>query len=262
MTSGISNFQQPHTHQGPEHIFFGNGAALPIANTAQGLLPTPSSAGKLSLQNIFHVPNLSHNLLSINQLTLDNNCIISFDSYGYIIKDISTNQTLLQGPSRNGLYPISITKQHQHAALLTSSTNNILWHNRLGHPHMHIQSAISNSNNSLSIPSSTLFCTPCKIAKSHKLPFSNSTKHSYKYFDLIHSDVWEPSPVLSIEGYKYYISFIDDSSRFIWVFPLHCKYETTTKFIEFTLMVQTQYNTNIKILRSDGGGEYNNHHLQ
>lgn len=53
-----------------------------IAHVGQDILPTPSH--KLILSKVFHALNLSHNLLSINKLTQDNNCSISFDEHGSV----------------------------------------------------------------------------------------------------------------------------------------------------------------------------------
>ena len=35
--------------------------------------------------------------------------------------------------------------------------------------------------------------------------------------ELIHSNLWGPSLVASLRGSMYYISFIDDSNRMVWV---------------------------------------------
>ncbi|XP_021808696.1 uncharacterized protein LOC110752368 [Prunus avium] len=65
----------------------------------------------LKMPSVFHVPKLSANLLSVNQLCKDNHCIISFDSAGFCIQDKTTKDKitkviLLKGSSCNGLYPI------------------------------------------------------------------------------------------------------------------------------------------------------------
>ena len=77
-----------------------------------------------------------------------------------------------------------------------------------------------------------------------------------KYFDLIHNDVWGPSLVSSHEKFKYYMTFIDDHSRFTWVYFLRSKSEVFRTFTEFLVYVDNQFSTSIKILRTDSGGEY------
>lgn len=52
--------------------------------------------------------------------------------------------------------------------------------------------------------SPSLFCNSCSSNKSHKLPFSISTLSTNRPLEILFSDVWT-SPILSIDGYKYYI---------------------------------------------------------
>jgi hypothetical protein len=59
---------------------------------------------------------------------------------------------------------------------------------------------------------------------SHQLPYANSVHHSSSPLELIFSDVWGPAPC-SIGGYKYYISFIDDFSKFSWIYLMHDRSE-------------------------------------
>jgi transposase InsO family protein len=63
-------------------------------------------------------------------------------------------------------------------------------------------------------------------------------------------------PSSSISGYVYYVSFIDDYSRKTWVFFLKSKDEVFSKFKEFKALIENLSERNIKILRSNNGGEY------
>ena len=65
-----------------------------------------------------------------------------------------------------------------------------------------------------------------------------------------------PAPQLSCEGYQYYISFMDDFSRYLWIFPLQQKSDAVTVFLQFNKMVATQFCASIKCLQTDWGGEY------
>lgn len=79
------------------------------------------------------------------------------------------------------------------------------------------------------------FCEACKYGKLHALPFSNSKPHALVPFDLVHTDLWGPALVLSTEGYRYYVHFIDEYSRFVWVYPLKLKSDTYVAFNHFLL---------------------------
>jgi len=62
-------------------------------------------------------------------------------------------------------------------------------------------------------------------------------------------------PNSSITGYKYYVVFVDDFSRFTWIYHLHRKSKVFEIFVKFKLLVEKQFSTKIKQLQSDGGGE-------
>ena len=58
------------------------------------------------------------------------------------------------------------------------------------------------------------------------------------------------------DGIKYFITFIDDYSRFFYVYLLHSKDETIDVFKTYKNEVENQENKTLKMLRSDRGGEY------
>lgn len=58
-----------------------------------------------------------------------------------------------------------------------------------------------------------------------RLPFELSEHKANASFQLIHSDVWRPTFIPSIFGFRLYISFIDDFSKFTWIYPLKHKSE-------------------------------------
>ena len=60
----------------------------------------------------------------------------------------------------------------------------------------------------------------------------------------------------SIAGSLYFLTFIDDFSRKIWVYFIKYKSETFLKFKEFKAKAEKQSGNFIKVLRADKGGEY------
>ena len=85
--------------------------------------------------------------------------------------------------------------------------------------------------------------TSCQLGKQPALSFNNSESISNNFFELIHSDVWGPSPVASIGKSRYFVIFIDDYSRYSWIFPMKSRSET-------------QFSKRIKTFRSDNALEY------
>ena len=62
-------------------------------------------------------------------------------------------------------------------------------------------------------------CDACQQGKSHQLPYPHSSSFSNAPLEIIYSDVWGPARD-SINKKNYYVSFIDDFSKFMWIFLL------------------------------------------
>lgn len=75
------------------------------------------------------------------------------------------------------------------------------------------------------------------------MPFSSSTSVSSAPFDLIHSDVRGPAPLATKGRSRYYVLFIDDYSRYFWVFLMKHHYELISILKAFKAMIQTQFST-------------------
>ena len=74
--------------------------------------------------------------------------------------------------------------------------------------------------------------------------------------DLVHTDICEFNGVLTNKRKKYFITFIDDYSKYCYVFLLKTKDEALETFIIFKNEAETQTGKKLKRLRSDRGGEY------
>ena len=71
------------------------------------------------------------------------------------------------------------------------------------------------------------------------MSFNNSEPISNSIFELIHFDVWGPSPVASIGRSRYFVVFIDDYSRYSWIFPMKSRSEILLIYSNFAKMVET-----------------------
>ncbi|KAL0745399.1 hypothetical protein Bca101_102106 [Brassica carinata] len=98
-------------------------------------------------------------------------------------------------------------------------------------------------------------CEACILGKHCKTVFKRSTTIYDKCFDLVHSDVWT-TPCLSRDNYKYFVTFIDEKSKYTWITLIKTKDRVLDAFKNFQAYVSNQYNAKIKIFRSDNGGEY------
>ena len=72
----------------------------------------------------------------------------------------------------------------------------------------------------------------------HQLYFSVTTIKTKAPLELLYTDLWGPAPEYSMHGYRYYISFVDDFTRYSWIFPLTAKSEALKTFKHFKLLVE------------------------
>ena len=79
---------------------------------------------------------------------------------------------------------------------------------------------------------------------------------SMRPLDVIHSDVWGPAKTTTIFGCRFYVTFIDDHTRKVWVYFMKEKSEVFSHFQKFKAMVEKEKGMQIKCLRSYDGGEY------
>ena len=87
-------------------------------------------------------------------------------------------------------------------------------------------------------------------------PFPNSSISYIKPFVLLHCDIWGPYKVPYLSGARYFLTIMDDFSRFTWIFFMHHKSETQHLLTNFFSFVKTHFNTNIANIRVDNGKEF------
>ena len=107
----------------------------------------------------------------------------------------------------------------------SSVTDVNTWHKRLGYTSKLVLCTVLKAVNCNTDVNILLFRSDCAIGNFTNFIFPK-LKHTRAHFDLIHSDLWGPSPNMSVDGYKYYIHFVDDYTRFTWIFPIKTKNET------------------------------------
>ena len=240
-TPKFGNLIDPCVFTGEEQAMVGDGKSIGISRIGNAKI---SSLMKLiHLKHVLHITQISKQLISVTKLCYNNQTFVEFYPSHFLVKDQHSRSLLLQGILEDGLYKVSslvttlpslavsfslgsplvlVTQlSFNHVqAFITQHNNIILWHNRLGHPPSNVVTQVMRSYN-LKFSKSFDFCSSCQLAKSHRLPFVLSKSKSIKPFDLVHFNLWDPSPVPSVIGICYFLLFIDDYSHFTWFYLLY-----------------------------------------
>lgn len=127
------------------------------------------------------------------------------------------------------------------------------WHSRMGHPAFSVVRCVLSS---FKLPvlhnkKDSLSCSACLGSKSHRLPFSRSLHRNKVLLELLYTNVLGPSLVCSKTDFKYYVYFIDDYSRYSWLFPIIRKSDILPIFLQFQSYVERFFNSKIINVQSD-----------
>ncbi|KAG7588381.1 Integrase catalytic core [Arabidopsis suecica] len=213
----------------------------------------------LILNNVLYIPDFRLNLLSISQLTKDLGYRVTFDEASCIIQDPIKGLMIGRGEQISNLYVLDVQSVVNPADQITFSTNIVvdssLWHSRLGHPSMEKSDIITDVLGFKQRNKRSFHCTICPLAKQKHLPFKSKNNVCDSAFDLVHIDVWGPFAVPTHDGYRYFLTIVDDHTRITWLYLLRNKSEVLTIFPDFLKMVETQYKTTVKGVRSDNAPE-------
>lgn len=115
---------------------------------------------------------------------------------------------------------------------------------------------LTKSQTSHSINDVHKMCTTCIHGKITRTYFPNESNRCILPFNKVHTYVWGSSSIRPTEGYRYHVVFVDDCTRFVWIFPIFNKLEVFSTFVKFYKFVKVQFGFKIKSLQSDGGGEF------
>ncbi|KAK8696645.1 hypothetical protein V6N13_001777 [Hibiscus sabdariffa] len=246
--------------KGDVDLRVGNGARVAALAVGTYVLSLPSGL-VLNLENCYFVPSLTKNIISVScldkigfEIIIKNNCC-SF----YL-------NNLFYGSAQliNGLYILNQENKIFNINTKRSKTNDsnqtYLWHCHLGHiSERRISKLHKDGLLDPFVFEQMDVCESCLLGKMTKTPFNGKGEQASDLLGLIHSDVCGPMNTQARGKFYYFIIFIDDFSRYGYIYLMRHKSEALEKFKEFRNEVQNQHGKSIKALRSDRGGEYLSH---
>ena len=248
---------------GERYIFVGDGKKVEVEaiRTFRLLL---KSGTYLDLNETYVIPSFRRNLVSISILDkFDYTC-----SFGNNKFSLFQNSNLVGTSSLSNvdnLYMLdTVASYHETLQLstqgvkrkLTDENSSSLWHKRLGHiSKRRIERLVSDE-----ILDSLDFayfetCTNCikgKQTNTRRFGANRATD----ILQLILTYICGPFPKVSWNCQQYFITFIDDFSRYGYLYLIHEKSQSLEVFKSLKVEVENQLNKRIKNVRSDCGGEY------
>ncbi|GJX44598.1 retrovirus-related pol polyprotein from transposon TNT 1-94 [Tanacetum coccineum] len=239
-----------------QKLYMGNSATADIKGEGDVILKMTSEK-ELKLTNVLYVPEIRKNLVSgwlLNKFGFR----LVFESDKFVL---SKNQMYVgKGYAVDAMFKLNvmvvkndINKMNSSAYLIESSN---VWHGRLGHVNFNSMRRLIKFN---SIPNfhidSKYKCETCVEAKLTRTSFK-SVKRTTEPLDMIHTDICDLKSLPTKGGNKYFITFIDDCTKYCYVYLLKSKDEAIDKFVLYKTEVENQLGKKIKVVRSDRGGEY------
>ncbi|GJU02467.1 putative RNA-directed DNA polymerase [Tanacetum coccineum] len=211
---------------------------------------------ELVLHNVKHVLDMRLNILSTGLLDEDG----YHNSSGNGLWKVTLRSLIVaRGKRESKLYMThpKISKS------IVNAVDNVdmaeLWHKRLGNMSEKGMSILSKKNVLSGVHDINLKkCSHCLVGKETRLAFkSRSPFRLENMLDLVHSDVCGPMKTKTLGGCSYFVTFIDDHSRKVWVYTLKTKDRVFDMFKQFYALVERQTRKKLKCIQTDNGEQMN-----
>ncbi|GJU37393.1 putative RNA-directed DNA polymerase [Tanacetum coccineum] len=221
---------------------------------------------KIVLFDVLVVPEYCVSLLSVNKLIRDSRMFVGFTETKCFIQDLHQNKIVGTGSENGGLYmfdyvsPLSSNSQTIGNLSAVCFISKSMWHTRLGHPSDQAVNMLQQDLN-FTKDSHVSPCDICHKAKQTREPFPFSDHQTTEIGELIHLDLWGPYKVISKDGFRYFLTIVDDYTRAVWIYLIKTKDEVYYHFVSYINMILNHFKCNIKTVRSDNGSEFVNNKM-
>ncbi|GJV60659.1 pol polyprotein [Tanacetum coccineum] len=214
-----------------QKLYMGNSTTADIKGEGDVVLKITSEK-ELKLTNVLYVLEIRKNLVSgwlLNKFGFR----LVFESDRFVL---SKNQMYVgRGYAMNGMFKLNvmvvnneINKMNSFAYLIESSN---VWHGRLGHVNFNLMRRLIKFNRILNFHIDSKYkCETCVEAKLTRTSFK-SVKRKTKPLDMVHTDICDLKSLPTKGGNKYFITFIDDCTKYCYVYLLKSKDEAIDKFV-------------------------------
>ncbi|KAK1409296.1 hypothetical protein QVD17_35822 [Tagetes erecta] len=258
MTGAKHLFSELNTNVSGQ-VKFGDSSKVVIKGKGS-LLVECKNGEQLIIPDVYYIPALTSNILSLGQLTEE----------GYDVRMYGDTLKIYDGPNRlvmkiqrsvNRLYKLNL-KIVKPVCLSVSMVDEAwIWHARMGHVNFAVLESMAKKDLVIGMPSIKYpkqICEGCLMAKQtrHTFPDESSWRAS-KPLELIHADLCGPITPQTFGGNEYFLLIVDDLTRYMWVYLLKSKDEAFDQFRKYKVQVEQESKFRVKTLRTDRGGEFN-----
>ncbi len=213
---------------------------------------------EITLRNVLFVPDLHSNILSVSKIISYGHCVTFGKNTARVVD--SYGKDCFEAKLIAGIFCVNMKKRQERVLTVIQLEENKRWHSRFGHLNFHDLATLSKQNIvrgmklNFSNEISCVICAECKI-KVNQFK-TNKTIYTKNCLELIHSDICGPMRISSQSGSRYFITFIDDFSRYISTYFLKNKSEALRAFKDFVTRSENRTGQKVKNIRSDNGREY------
>lgn len=210
-----------------QEVTLGDGHTLDGVGIGTGKIETLLPDGntrQCSLRNVLYVPKLSYNLLRVSK-TAEAGNTTKFSKSGCEIVD-KKGKVVAFATKVGNLYYLEYCRKER-VNVTESDAKERLWHRRYGHLGEQNLRKLATSKMTERFdynPKKTVgCCETCVGGKHHRSPFETSERRAKEPLEIVHSDVCGKMGNKSQGGAEYFVTFVDDHTRYVWIYPLKTK---------------------------------------
>ncbi|KAA0056914.1 Retrovirus-related Pol polyprotein from transposon TNT 1-94 [Cucumis melo var. makuwa] len=239
-------------------IVFGDATKIPVKGKDKILINLKNGKHEF-ISNVYYVPNMKNNILSLGQL-LEKGYNILMKDYSLLIRDNHDKIIAKVQMTKNRMFLLNIQTDVAQCLKSCLKDPNWIWHLRFGHLNFDGLRLLARKNMVKGLPYVKLpdqLCEGCLHGKQSRKSFpQESSWRARRPLELVHTDLCGPIKPSSFGKNNYFLLFIDDFSRKTWVYFVKEKSEVFGMFKRFKALVEKESGYYIKALRSDRGGEF------
>ncbi|GJX59599.1 PLAC8 family protein [Tanacetum coccineum] len=195
MTGDKEKLKDVSKYTGSRVVVMANNSKLPIAHVSNTVVSPLCNDTDVSLKDVFHVPGMKKNLMSVAQLTSPGQYVLFGPQDVKVYQNLEVHgDPVMMGQRMESVYVMSAETAYVDKARRNETAD--LWHMRLSHvsyfklEEMMKKSMLKGLLN-LEVRTETV-CEGCQYGKAHRLPYEESKFKAKEPLELIHSDVFGP----------------------------------------------------------------------